>query len=62
LQRACEVQIAAQSGGARLVLPDRAACEWVESEVKRTNSFDSAAKAWPALLTMLDEVDPGYRD
>ena len=63
LQRACEIQCAAQAhaGGRPLAMPDRAAQAWVESEVKRTNWFNAANLAWPGLLRKLDRLDPSYR-
>ena len=60
-ETACQIQIAAQSGGAPLTQVHPAILQGV-GEAVRTNTFDmGGALVWPALLRKLDRVDPGYR-
>jgi ribulose-5-phosphate 4-epimerase/fuculose-1-phosphate aldolase len=61
LQRACEAQVVAQSGGAELVLPPVAVAEKVARQFERPNR-PSDKKDWPALLRLLDRSDPSYKD
>jgi len=58
LERACRIQIEAQSTGANIVIPPRDVCEMA------ANQFgpEEHERAWPALLRMLDELDPSYKD
>jgi ribulose-5-phosphate 4-epimerase/fuculose-1-phosphate aldolase len=62
LQRACEVQILAQSGGADLVSVDPRILTGVKSNVETVTRGGGGALAWPGLLRRLDRVAPGYRD
>jgi ribulose-5-phosphate 4-epimerase/fuculose-1-phosphate aldolase len=62
LQRACEVQILAQSGGAELVNVDPRILGGVKSNVEAVTRGGGGALAWPGLLRRLDRVSPGYRD
>lgn len=60
LQRACEMQIAAQSGGGALVLPGAEMADKVAAQAAA--GFDSpAALTWTALLRKLDRLDTSYR-
>ncbi len=62
LERACKIQILAQSGGTELVnLPDPIA-HLVESQVKAVTVGQGAALTWPGLLRKLDRIDPSYRE
>lgn len=60
LERACQAQVAALSGGYTPIKPAQAAVE------KTANLFASGKnvgqKAWDAMLRMLDRQDPGYAD
>jgi ribulose-5-phosphate 4-epimerase/fuculose-1-phosphate aldolase len=68
LERACQIQISAQSGGAALTLPGREVAEYTarqlngedtESDLQDTAAYDLA---WAALLRLLDRVAPDHRD
>jgi ribulose-5-phosphate 4-epimerase/fuculose-1-phosphate aldolase len=60
-ETACQIQIAAQSGGAELIRVHPAILEGV-GEAVRTNTMGLGGElVWPALLRKLDRVDPGYR-
>jgi ribulose-5-phosphate 4-epimerase/fuculose-1-phosphate aldolase len=63
LQRACEVQIAVQSSGAKPTMPSR------EIGLKAAAQHDGLARAgvqnrllWSAMLRWMDETNPDYRE
>lgn len=68
LQRACEVQLAAQSTGSKLIVPPRNVCE---TSAERSDDFlaTEGSKGYSrnpnpefdALLRLLDKKDPSYR-
>ena len=66
LQRACEVQIAAQAGGAELINVPQAVLDGAQAQVRQAmrgkegQGAAGGALAWPALLRKLDRVMPGY--
>jgi len=62
LERACKIQILAQSGGAELVEVPEPILNLVESQVKAVTVGQGAALTWPGLLRKLDRIDPSYRD
>lgn len=55
LEKACQVQIYAQSTGLPLVIPS-------PDTYSSVNVPGARERAWPALLEMLDREDPSYRD
>lgn len=64
LERACEVQIKAQSTGQKLIIPSHDVCEYSAqlrySDEQYTKS--PGELEWKALLRKLDKEDPSYRD
>jgi ribulose-5-phosphate 4-epimerase/fuculose-1-phosphate aldolase len=62
LERACKIQILAQSGGTELVKVPDPLLRLVESQVKAVTVGQGAALTWPGLLRKLDRGDPSYRD
>jgi ribulose-5-phosphate 4-epimerase/fuculose-1-phosphate aldolase len=62
LERACKIQILAQSGGGELVRVPDPIVRLVESQVKAVTVGQGAALIWPGLLRKLDRIDPSYRD
>jgi ribulose-5-phosphate 4-epimerase/fuculose-1-phosphate aldolase len=62
LERACKIQILAQSGGAELVGISNQVVRLVESQVKAVTVGQGAGLTWPGLLRKLDRIDPSYRD
>jgi len=68
LERACQIQISAQSGGVPLTLPSAEVAEYtarqLNGEDTQSDYQDTAANdlAWAALLRLLDRVAPDYRD
>jgi ribulose-5-phosphate 4-epimerase/fuculose-1-phosphate aldolase len=61
LQRACEIQIAAQAGG-ELMRVDPRIVSGVKENVQAVTKGLGGALAWPGLLRTLDRKDPSYRD
>ncbi|AAY90246.1 class II aldolase/adducin family protein [Pseudomonas protegens] len=62
-QRACEIQVLAQNGGAELIAipaPILAGARAMIAGVTRSAQGMGGALAWPALLRKLDQLDPGY--
>jgi len=60
LERACETQIAAQSGGAALHFPSQEVRELTAQQGELIWS-GAAELAWASLLRMLDKKDPSFR-
>jgi ribulose-5-phosphate 4-epimerase/fuculose-1-phosphate aldolase len=61
LQRSCEIQLLAQSGGAPLVMVNPAIVAGVAKNVEAVLKGAGGGLAWPGLLRKLDRVDPSYR-
>ncbi|EXF43306.1 aldolase II superfamily protein [Pseudomonas sp. BAY1663] len=62
-QRACEIQVMAQAGGAELIpIPAQilAGAKAMAAGVTRSRSGMGGTLAWPALLRKLDAQSPGY--
>jgi ribulose-5-phosphate 4-epimerase/fuculose-1-phosphate aldolase len=55
----CQIQLAAQSGGAELLRVDQAIVDGAVHSVK-AQAVDGSF-VWPALLRKLDRIDPSYR-
>ena len=71
LEKACEIQLAAQSSGQPLLLPAAEICERAERQfsappaapnARLVSDPDGMDLAWQALLRLLDRLDPGYRN
>lgn len=62
LQRSCEIQIAAQAGGAPLIVPSQAVRDKVRAQTRPKGPSRSAGLAWAALLRKLDRADQSYKD
>lgn len=60
LERACQMQIAAQAGGTELNLLPQSMCERVQQQVGKGYS-QMGSLDWPPLLRLLDREDPSYR-
>jgi ribulose-5-phosphate 4-epimerase/fuculose-1-phosphate aldolase len=63
LQRACEVQVMAQSGGAELIHIPQQILDGAKAMVQgvmKTAQGMGGNLAWPALLRKLDQQNPGY--
>jgi ribulose-5-phosphate 4-epimerase/fuculose-1-phosphate aldolase len=62
LQRACEIQLLAQSGGASLVTVDPRIIDGVKANVVAVTRGLGGNLVWPGLLRKLERVGPGYAD
>ena len=62
LERACKIQILAQTGGGELVGIPEPVVRLVESQVKAVTVGQGAALTWPGLLRKLDRLDSSYRE
>ena len=63
-QRACEIQVLAQSGGTELIAIEPqilAGAKAMVAAVTKSAQGMGGALAWPALLRKLDNQDPGYK-
>ena len=60
LERACQAQVAALSGGVELLVAPAAVAEKVALQFQRPER-GSRNKHWPAMLRMLDRIDPAYQ-
>jgi ribulose-5-phosphate 4-epimerase/fuculose-1-phosphate aldolase len=61
LQRACEIQVAAQAGGGALIEVDPRIVAGVKANVQAVTRGLGGGLAWPGLLRKLDRDAPGYR-
>ena len=63
LEKACQLQIAAQAGG-ELVVPSEAVCRHTAEQFQGATDENAegglAQLAWGALLRKLDRINPGY--
>ena len=62
LERACKIQIMAQSGGGELVEIPGPIVARVASQMSAVTVGQGAELTWPGLLRKLDRIDPSYRD
>jgi len=61
LERACQMQIAAQAGGAELNLLTQSMCDRVHQQVAASYA-NMGERDWAPLLRLLDRDDPSYRN
>ena len=59
LIRSCQVQVPAVTGGAELVLPSHEVAEHTAQQYER-DPTPAGKREWPALLRMLDRLNPSY--
>jgi ribulose-5-phosphate 4-epimerase/fuculose-1-phosphate aldolase len=62
LERACKIQILAQSGGGELTRVPNEIIELVGKQQNAVTVGQGAQLTWPGLLRLLDKIDPSYRD
>jgi hypothetical protein len=62
LERACKIQLLAQSGGGDLVFVKEPIRDRVSSQLDAATVGLGAQLAWPGLLRKLDRIDPSYRE
>ena len=62
LQRACEIQVLAQTGGGDLIPVPQAIVDAIGGQMSQVTLGQGGALAWPAMLRKLDRLDPSFRD
>lgn len=62
LERACRIQILAQSGGADLHLVADPIIDLTAKQLSAVTAGQGAELTWPGLLRKLDRIDPSFRD
>jgi ribulose-5-phosphate 4-epimerase/fuculose-1-phosphate aldolase len=62
LQRSCEIQLLAQSGGRELISISRPIIEGIAAQAKVVTKGLGGGLVWPGLLRKLDRIDTSYRD
>ncbi|MEU1201174.1 class II aldolase/adducin family protein [Streptomyces sp. NPDC005813] len=67
LEKACEIQVTAQSGGVPLVLPPAQVCEYTAQQLAGEADADfqddiAYDLAWAALLRLVERIAPDYKD
>src|SRR2546422_8039798 len=62
LERACEIQILAQSGGGELSMIPEPIVDRVASQLSAVTVGQGASLTWPGLLRKLDRIDRSYRE
>lgn len=60
-ENACQIQIAAQSGGAELTQVNPRIVEGVGQAMRVQTGGLGGSFVWPSLIRRLDRLDPGYR-
>jgi len=61
LERACEIQVIAQSGGGALIPIAKPILDGTRAQSAAVTRGLGGQLAWPALLRKMDRLDPGYR-
>jgi ribulose-5-phosphate 4-epimerase/fuculose-1-phosphate aldolase len=64
LEKSCKVQLAVMSTGAKITELSAEVMEHAAKQFERDETPGRAGRpdAWPAMLKMLDGIDPGFRD
>lgn len=62
LERACRIQILAQSGGQVLLPVSEPIIETVAAQLNAVTVGQGVQLAWPGLLRKLNRIDPSYRE
>src|SRR5713226_9368606 len=62
LERACEIQLMAESGGSELVRIPAPILKGIEAQAKVVTKGIGADLVWPGLLRKLDRIDQSYRE
>jgi ribulose-5-phosphate 4-epimerase/fuculose-1-phosphate aldolase len=62
LQKACEVQVRAQSGGGELIAIGQPILEGIRKASKEVLRQSGGMIAWPGILRRLDRADPSWRE
>ncbi|MFM8557888.1 MAG: class II aldolase/adducin family protein, partial [Betaproteobacteria bacterium] len=61
LQRACEIQLATQSMGAPLPVPEAIAARCTHDALQFNPSLGAGEDVFEAMVRRMDVIDPGWR-
>jgi hypothetical protein len=61
LQRACEIQVMAQTAGGTLIRIPQPILDGARAQSAQVTGGLGGALAWPGILRKLDRLDPSYR-
>ncbi|MEI7291096.1 class II aldolase/adducin family protein [Paraburkholderia tropica] len=61
LERACQAQVQAMAGGAKLIVPPLDVCRRTASQFQRDDSSEITDTAWRAALRLIDDPHSDYR-
>jgi ribulose-5-phosphate 4-epimerase/fuculose-1-phosphate aldolase len=61
LERACQAQVAALSGGAKLLIPPEEVCRHTAEQFRRQENEEHYALVWRAALELIENDRPDYR-
>jgi ribulose-5-phosphate 4-epimerase/fuculose-1-phosphate aldolase len=61
LERACRIQLLAQSGGSELIHVPQPIVDGILAQAAQVTRGLGGALAWPGLLRKLERIDPSYR-
>jgi len=62
LERACRIQILAQSGGGKLIPIDNRILAGIKAQEEIVTKGGPGKLVWPGLLRKLDRESPGYKE
>ena len=62
LERSCEIQLMAQSGGSELISISKPIIDGIAAQAKVVTKGLGGGLVWPGLLRKLDRIDSSYRD
>jgi ribulose-5-phosphate 4-epimerase/fuculose-1-phosphate aldolase len=62
LETACQIQIAAQAGGAELIMLDESIIRLNCENVMSATAGQGARLAWAAMMDKIERLDPSFRD
>jgi ribulose-5-phosphate 4-epimerase/fuculose-1-phosphate aldolase len=62
LQRSCEIQLLARSGGAELLSVPKPIIDGIAAQAAVVTKGLGGRLVWPGLLRKLDRIDPSFRD
>lgn len=60
LERACQIQVQALSGGAKLVFPPEEVCRRASAQFEREESAEIVRRSWRAALTLIEDQRESY--
>jgi ribulose-5-phosphate 4-epimerase/fuculose-1-phosphate aldolase len=62
IEKACQIQIQAQAGGSRLVVPAKPVQDRCALQIQAAYNWEAGTIELAAWMRKLDRLDPSYRD